>query len=211
MKTKNKYLKIVGMDSTKNVLFNFSSKFFLFFANLFFLPVALITAYDLGGRLPFVGMFFAICVVSTVWWAQGMEPFTGGGARWWGPKEFSQLDESALRVLTFFRSRKAKELIFRVTLVYLFVILITWFLSMNYADSFNITRSLGLHDPSGARIEFTTVVTTAFGLCVHATLMVIILGYALKHYDEIQKNYDPWPRDKAYHFSITFNKKRKKS
>lgn len=198
-------LKIIGMTNAKDILFNFSSKFFLFAFNLFFLPFALITAYDLSGRLPFLGMLVALCAVSTLWLTQGVEPFAS--SIWSYVDDFTKLDESALRILSFFRSKKAKELILRVSLVYFLIVILTWFLSNTFVHRFSFTRHMNLPD---ARFELIGAATFFFGICVYGTLTVIVFGYALKHFDEVQNSYEPWPIDKPYYLSFSFGKKKKK-
>jgi len=111
--------------------------------------------------------------------------------------ELRELEDSALRILTFFTSRQAKKIV----LINSFALGITSNIIagpiLNFLFPAKATFEWG--NPMWAMVVFAhlwfCLTTLIFTSGNHSMLLA---HYALKHWEEIQKNHEPWPVDKPY-------------
>lgn len=190
------------MDTPQNILYNFSGPGFFILANFVFLPFCLFGAYYINGILPFASQFFFLLPV-TLWWLQPTNPFAGGSLFGGKKKALHELDESALRVLSFFGSRKPQKIVVRIFCIFSIVLVVAWYVS-NFVLPKPMLSAEQVADPTfrrnaamGEGFLFAIVV-------VAPNYMAAIFGYALKHWDEIQKTYKPWPLDRPYYHPLKF-------
>ena len=185
-------------DSPKHILMNYGS-LTLHIGSIGTGLLALFTAYSLGGVFPFV------CLGAGVWlstfWVFFRPPNLFFSAELWMKRrmKLSELDDSALRVLTFFKSRHARRLAISVATGWLLSVGLAWCLS--FSNLPRIPPPIG-----GATLEhnLTGSLGSAFLFTV-ATLgnyMVLLCRYTLKHWDEIQVKYKPWPTTEPFELPL---------
>ena len=194
----NRLIQFVPPDSPKHILMNYGS-LTLYLGSIGTGLLALFIAYSLGGVFPFV------CLGAGVWfstfWVFFRPPNLFFSAELWMKRrmKLSELDDSALRVLTFFKSRQARHLAMSVATAWTLAVGLGWYLSF-----FVLPKP---RPPvGGATLEHILTGSLGFGFVFTvATLgnyMVLLCRYTLNHWDEIQAKYKPWPTTEPFELPL---------
>lgn len=166
--------------------------------------MSLWSAHDLIGHLAYVFILTGLLLAAGWWLIQGVDPYSGDedSWKWFGRREMSELSEDALKVLTFFKSWQTKKIVLIVSGVFLVIVIISW-----YVDRFILPISdsaLKFADNKGDLWAGAFGAGFFFALAVHGNIAFFVLRYTLKHWDQIQNEYEPWPKDKPYYYSLKF-------
>ena len=187
------------MDTPQHKLMNLSPTILFLGINLFLLPLGLLTAWKMNRWLPFLGLFLGVWVAYLLRFMRPPTPFMGGGILF-DIKELHELRESELRVQTFFRSREADKIVLCISYVLSAIVAIFWptsnlFLSKPGTAVANTNNIEDLW--TGSLCESLLFATITYG-----NYMFILFRYALKNWDRVQREYEPWPVDKSYQYSL---------
>ena len=185
----NRFIQFVPPDSPKHILMNYAS-LTLLVGSLGMGLLALFIAFSLGGTFSFV------CLVAGTWLATSWVIYRPSNpfflAQLWQERrmQLSELDDSTLRVLTFFKSRQAHRLATFVAFGWTLSAGLAWCLS--FSNLPRIPPPIGgatfEHNLTGSFISGFFLSMATFG-----TYVVFLCRYTLKHLDEIQTKYNPWP------------------
>jgi len=105
-------------------------------------------------------------------------------------KPMEEIEEPARRILSFFKSRKARKIIYRTAGYLAILLLIGWYVVMTYVP-YRYPR-----DPTQWVGDVGAVFFTM--LSTFCTELGILALYVLCRWDKIQKEYEPWPIDTPY-------------
>lgn len=162
---------------------------------------ALFMAYYFNGSFPFVCLFAGICLAS--FFLIYRPPNMFFIPELWEKRrmELRELDEPALCALTFLKSGKTKKIVLTISVVLTIVVLLVWYLS-------NLILPKPVHTQEQENLETMVGAPLAFGLFFALFTFGFQLGilcrYTLKHWDRIQREYEPWPVDKPFNRSLKF-------
>lgn len=181
-----------GFDATRNILINYSC---LRFVSAFtFVPMTLLMAHILDSSIPYLFLLLGVTLSTVKLIYCPNHPFFISEV--WGPKmRFEQLNETARRVITFLRSSSASGLLLRIAAIHYGLIALFWFVSLVLLEQPILIRPNTQKDVWAWSLTFCLLLSAVgtFG-----TQIGFLFHYALKHWDEIQKTYEPWPVDKPF-------------
>ena len=186
------------MDTSRNILRNYAA---MTLVSIGFLLFALWVAYAISGVLPYLCLFFGICLSSFFPLCRPPNMFFIPEL-WTDRKmELRELDQPSLRVLAFFKSRKAKRIVLSISFVLTLVVILAWYVSNRILPDPKLT-------PEQASLESRLTGSLGFGLFFAMSTFGVHIGilsrYILKHWDRIQQEYEPWPVDKPFNRSLKF-------
>lgn len=199
-KTRNKLIKFIPLDTPQHILMNYSSLLLLAVCIGMALG-ALFVAHYLGGMLPFLCLFTGTGL-ATLWTIyRPPQPFLVKELLEKRHMELRELEESALRVLAFLKSKDARRIVLSISFVSVLVVLLVWYLS-------SLVLPKPIHTPEQEGFETKVGGSIAFGFffagATFGNHAVILCRYILRHWNHIQRKYEPWPVDKPYNRSLKF-------
>lgn len=195
IKNKRKFITFLPLDTPHHILMNFSTPLpvwiGLYFCLLLF---ALFAAYLAQHVFPFICVFFGLGL-GVLWWLHRPPNLFSIGEIWGKRFELDQLEESALRVLTFFKSKEAQKIVFFLSGVLVFCTVLSWYIFSKFLPQRSPVNTETLLCISLLSI-FASVIAT------FAHYVVILSWYTLRNWDKIQRNYAPWPVNHPYEVSL---------
>ena len=199
MSTKNKRKWItfvpIPVDTPQGVLMNFAPFLLVMVSDLVMLPLCFFLMF---GPHRYPATLLSLGQLTGLWlgslWIlyRPSNPFAIGEI--WGKRiELRQLENSALRVLTFLKSRRAREIVLLASCVWTFIIIAAW-----------CVATFLFEKPPPPSLESLLVgsVGSGFFFFLCGNHYALVLHYTLKHWDDIQRTYEPWPTDKPFELPL---------
>ena len=180
----------LSSDTPKHALMNFSSPLLFLAANfMLFFSLLIIRGFD--GFFPLTCLCIGFAFGTFVGGFHGPPNVFAGGFLSGKRKSMDQIDESARSVLTFFKSKEAKVILSTTTVVYMMIVVGSWYL-------------LRVFFPLRHAIDTETFWVGSIGAGFSALFaailnnIILIFWYALLRWNKIQQFYQPWPSDQLY-------------
>jgi len=192
-------------EDYKGQLLKFRSELLTLFLTFLLLLGGMILYMFYYNRELFVLIFVTLLspiLAYIIIWATPISPFR---KQVFTPIKTKELNEEALKILTFLRSSNSKLSVLRTTfltaLICFLLVIIEWVIfktnkPIDLQSLFNINN-----------IGLILIITWWLTMVIGVTSYVFIINYILSKYDHIQSTYNPWPKDKPFDIKeITENK-----
>lgn len=190
------FVRLTWPEGTLGQLHAFRSELRVVVIGSFFLGfgMVILTLHNNPAFSHLLGVVFLGSLLGS-WWtiAKPTNPFR---EQLFVPRPLTDLDESALRVLSFLRSSKAA--MFNV-LTGLIIALLTFGATVLDWSIMHGMRAIAWEQDSNWTISIIVVTTLMFYVIpLHFTQELVLHIWITRRFDRILSNYEPWPRDRPF-------------